>query len=55
MTTIAINSHLRPSSNGGISALIVSVGLVVVLGAAVSRQHRETRSGRRGRNLPSCS
>lgn len=35
MTTIAINSHLRPSSNGGISALIVSMGLVVVLGAAM--------------------
>lgn len=35
MTTIAIDSHLRPSRNGGISALIVSMGLAVVLGAAI--------------------
>ena len=35
MTTIAVNFHPRPSSNGGISALIVSMGLAVVLAAAM--------------------
>lgn len=44
MTTIAIDSHPRPSSNGGISALIVSMGLAVVLGAAMYhlRSHSES-------------
>ncbi len=44
MTTIAINSHLRPSSNGGISALIVSMGLVVILGAAMSHVRTGTEA-----------
>jgi 3D (Asp-Asp-Asp) domain-containing protein len=35
VTTIAINSHPNPSSNGRISALIVSVGLAAVLGVVV--------------------
>ncbi len=35
MTTISIDSYPRPSRNGGISALIVSMGLAVVLGAAM--------------------
>ncbi len=35
MTTIAIDSHPRPSRNGAISALIVSLGLAIVFGAAM--------------------
>ncbi|HEX4841200.1 MAG TPA: 3D domain-containing protein [bacterium] len=35
MTTIAFDSHPRLSSNGGISALIVCVGLAIVFGAAL--------------------